>query len=58
MPGQAEMTTARRNLEDAVRLSRSMAIAIGIRMLLISSVTMRFGKLIEKMVHLMGCAVN
>ncbi len=58
MPGKAEMTTACRDLEDAVRVGRGMAIAIGARMLMIGIVMMRLGKLLEKVVYLMGRAVN
>jgi hypothetical protein len=45
-------------LEDAVRVCGRTVVAIGGRMLMISIVLMRVGKLIEKMMYLMGRGIE
>jgi hypothetical protein len=57
LPRQAKVTAACRNLEDAVSLSRRTAVAIGVLMFVLA-VVMRFGQLLEKMMHLMGCGIE
>jgi hypothetical protein len=52
------MTSACRDLEDAVRGCGRTVVAIGGRMLMISIVSMRLGKLIEKMMYLMGRGID
>jgi hypothetical protein len=52
------MTSACRDLEDAVRVCGRTVVAIGGRMLMISIVSMRLGKLIEKMMYLMGRGID
>jgi hypothetical protein len=52
------MTSACRDLEDTVRVGGGTVVAIGRRMLMISIVLMRLGKLIEKMMYLMGRGIE
>jgi hypothetical protein len=52
------MTSACRDLKDTVRVGGGTVVAIGGRMLMISIVSMRLGKLVEKMMHLMGRGIE
>jgi len=58
VPGQAEMTAACRDLKGAIRVGRRMAVVIAVGMLMIGIMVMRFGKLLEKMVHLVGRRID
>ena len=58
LPCQTEMTSACRDLKDTVRVGGRTVVAIGGRMLMISIVSMRLGKLIEKMMYLMGRGID
>lgn len=58
MRHQAEMTSACRDLKDAVRVGGRTVVTIGGRMFMISLVLMRLGKLIEKMMYLMGRGIE
>jgi hypothetical protein len=58
LPCQAEMTAARRDLEYTVGVSRRLIVVIGIPMLVIDVVVMRFRRLLEEVVHLMGRRIN
>ena len=58
MRSQTEMTSACRDLKDTVRVGGRTVVAIGGRMLMISIVLMRLGKLIEKMMYLMGRGIE
>jgi hypothetical protein len=52
------MTSACRDLKDTVRVGGRTVVAIGGRMLMISIVSMRLGKLVEKMMYLMGRGIE
>jgi glucose-6-phosphate isomerase len=52
------MTAACRDLKGAIRVGRRMAVVIAVGMLMIGIMVMRFGKLLEKMVHLVGRRID
>jgi hypothetical protein len=52
------MTSACRDLKDTVRVGGRTVVAIGGRMLMISIVLMRLGKLGKKMMYLMGRGIE